>query len=485
MTIARRSLLAGAPAIVRAQSAKPNILFVLMDDLGCSALGCYRGKHVETPNLDALASGGVRFTDAYVTPQCTPTRSTIFTGQYTARNKMWHVIPWYGLPWARVREEDFRENLPREAFTLAKGMKTAGYATGCFGKWHLTANEDGNYNGLRAEAARHYGFDAVASPARDREFQTDDKGVDRLTDETIAFIRANRGGPFFAYLPHHTTHNPLAAPEALVKKHLDRGFPTTGLNNATFLACVEHMDRSIGRLVAALDEMKLREKTMIVFLTDNGGIYRAWNHVSADGKLTERERILEATPFREGKGSAYEGGIRVPMIVNWLGTVRGGQVCATPVHGVDLMPTFFSLAGAKAPDGYVSDGANIRPLLEGRGIGARQLYWYMPFYDLRWAAVPSAVVRDGDWKLIEYFGDRFELGDSEARYVPEPKLELYNLRDDPGEKRDLAGSNGSRVEAMRRGLHRWIESCGSRAPQLNPRHDPARQFAETRERPAG
>jgi arylsulfatase A len=484
MTLTRRALLSGAPALLRAQSSKPNILLILMDDMSCSALSCYGGKHVETPNLDALAADGVRFTDAYVASQCTPTRATILTGQYTARNKMWHVIPWYGLPYARVREEEFRENLPREAFTLAKGLKAVGYATGCFGKWHLTANGDGNYKGLNAAASRYYGFDAVASPARAREFQSGDKGVDRLTGETIAFMRANRDRPFLAYLPHHTTHNPLAAPEALVKKHRDRGFPETGLNNATALACIEHMDRSIGRLVSALDEMKLREKTMIVFLTDNGGIFRAWNHVPEAGRLIERERILEATPFREGKGSAYEGGVRVPMIVNWPGAVRGGQVCRTPVHAVDLMPTFFSLAGARLPEGYVADGADLRPLLDGRGIAPRRLYSYMPFYDLRWALVPSASVRDGDWKLIESFGDHFDLGPSEARYVPERRLELYNLREDPGEKRDLAAAQPSRVETMRRDLHRWIESCGARVPQLNPRHDPARQFAETRERPS-
>ncbi len=455
-----------------------------MDDMGCSALSCYGGKLVETPNLDRLAAGGVRFTDAYVTPQCTPTRATILTGQYTARNRMWHVIPWYGLPWARVREEPFKENLDRGQFTLASGLRDAGYATGCFGKWHLTANADGSYAGLSADASRYYGFDAVVDPPlAGKDFQTGDKAVDRLTDETISFMRTHRERPFFAYLAHHTTHGPLSAPPDLVKKHLDRGFPPSGLNNATALACIEHMDRSIGRMTKALDEMKLRERTAVVFLTDNGGVYRSWNHQPVDGSMTERERVLSSAPFREGKGSAYEGGIRVPMIVNWPGTVRGGQECSTPVHGVDLMPTFFALGGAAAPAGYTSDGVDIRNLWERRDIAPRRLYGYMPFYDLRWAAVPSALVRDGDWKLIESFGDHFELG-ANARYVAAPRLELYNLRTDAGEQRNLAGTEGIRAESMRAGLHRWIESCGAEIPALNTDHDPERQFGETRTRPA-
>jgi arylsulfatase A len=175
---------------------------------------CRGERMVPTPNLDRLAADGVRFTQAYVTPQCTPTRATILTGQYTARNRMWHVIPGYGMPWARVREEPFVDNLPRGHFTLAKGLRDAGYRTACIGKWHLTANEDGHYTNLRNNAAPRYAFHyAAAEPSRPGEQNTGDKMVDRLTGEAIAFMEQNRSRPFFCYLAHHTIHGKVARAE--------------------------------------------------------------------------------------------------------------------------------------------------------------------------------------------------------------------------------------------------------------------------------
>lgn len=470
----RRAFLgAAASAAWGAAGPAPNILLVLMDDLGYGSLGCYGNKLVPTPNLDRLAAEGMRFTDAYATPQCTPTRATLLTGQYTAVNRMWHVIPPYHYPNARVAEPVYGTNLAREAFQLAKGLKKAGYATACLGKWHLSNNSDGDYSGLTEEGARHYGFDTVATARRTaREFQTGDKGVDRLTDEAISFIRKNAGGRWFCYLAHHSIHQPVAAPDELVKKYRDKGFPAEGLNQSTYLACIEHFDRAMGRLVEAVDQAGLGERTLILFLSDNGGVYRTWKPKVARVEAGEPVKVEEGSPLfgnaplRMGKGSAYEGGIRVPLMARWKGRIRRGETCGTPVHIVDLMPTFFDVAGAKKPAGYRMDGVSLLPLLEGRKIAPRALYFYQPFYDIRWLATPSAVIREGDYKLVEFFGDF--ISESDGTYRAEGKVELYNLREDIGESRDLAGVERARAERLRRKLHAWIASTGSAIPGLNP-----------------
>lgn len=477
----RRAFL-GAAGAAMAQTGRrpPNIVFILMDDLGWSSLGCYGSKLAPTPHLDRLASEGMRFTDAYVTPQCTPTRATIHTGQYTARNKMWHVIPPYGLPWARMREPRYRDQLPREAFTLAKGLKAAGYATACIGKWHLTANADGNYNGLRAEASHHYGFDVVSKPlVKPDELRVGDKGVGRLTDEAIAFIEANRDRPFFCYLPHHTIHGVVAAPDEIVARYRAKGYPAEGLNNATYLAAIAYFDQEIGRLLAKLDEWKLRENTVVVFLSDNGGVHEALDFRVKGNRLEVRNTEFSNAPLRDGKGSAYEGGIRVPMIVRWPGVVKARTVNRTPVHAVDLMPTFFEIAGASAPEGYVRDGVSLGPVLRGGRIPERTLYWYMPFYDLRWGATPCAVMREARYKLVEHFGDHVDRAKGNE-YVAEARLELFDLERDLGETENLAGRMAERAQAMQAKLRRWIESSGAEVPGLNPRFDAARQLEESR-----
>lgn len=481
VTVAASPLIRTAKAA--AAHARPNVVFILMDDMGQRALSCYGNPFLKTPHLDGLAAEGMRFTDACVTPQCTPTRATILTGQYTARNRMWHVIPWYGTPWGRVREPEFKENLAREQFILPKGLKAAGYTTAIFGKWHLTRNADGNYTSLRNGAP--YGFDVVMkSGSGPRDLGEDDQGVARLTSEAIAFIEANRNRPFFCYLPHYTPHAKVTAPAEIVKKYRDKGAPADGLHNATYLAALENMDTHIGRLLTALKDLKLAENTAVVFLTDNGGVHEQMNHVpireGGGWRLEVGNREFSNEPLRAGKGSNYEGGIRVPLIVRWPGAVKPGGVCRTPVHGVDLMPTLFGMCGAKAPTGHVQDGVSIEPLLRGKTIRARALYGYTPFYELRWAVTPSAQIREGDYKLIESFGDYIDEGN---RYREGHRLELFNLAADIGERHNLSAKEPARVAAMERKLHAWIRSCGAEIPGPNPRFDPERCLQETRERP--
>lgn len=469
----------------RAGSPPPNILFILTDDQGWPTLGCYGGKQAPTPNLDQLAKDGVRFTAAYVTPQCTPTRAALLTGLHPARSKMWHVIPWYGYPWAPVREPEFVEQLPRDAFTLAKGLKAAGYQTGCFGKWHLTTNADGDYGRLRPEAANHYGFDTVNTPGPG-SLNEGDKHVAHLTDEAIAFMADNRRRPWFCWLAQHTIHGVVAAPAELTAKYRRQGAPAEGLHNATYLAALEHLDTSVGRLLAALDKQGQAERTVVVFLSDNGGVnyvydiapFQAGEGTAQSLKVKARE--FDNAPLRGTKGALYEGGIRVPCLVRWPGVARAGSVCETPIQATDWLPTLLAVARTTAPADLPPDGQSLLPLLQGKSLPERALYWYAPLYDLRWGATPAAAVRSGRFKLIEFFGDSFG---PDGAYRPGRRVELYDLEADPGESTDIAAAHPETVTTLLGELHEHVKSCGSPIPGANPAYDPQRPFRETRTRP--
>ncbi|MCC6882916.1 MAG: sulfatase [Verrucomicrobiales bacterium] len=461
---------------------RPNILFILTDDHGWPTLGCYGSNKVPTPHLDRLAGEGMRFSEAYVMPQCTPTRAALLSGQHTARNGMWHVIPWYGLPWARVEEPGYREQFPRDLPNLPKSLHDAGYTTGMAGKWHLTTGADGDYVSLHPEAAGAYGFDWVA-PRGPGSQNEGDKWVDHLTDQAIGFIQGHHDKPWFFYLAHHTLHGVVAAPPDLVKKHLAAGAPETGMFNATYFAAIEHLDNSIGRLLGALDEMNLRNNTLVVFLSDNGGLDTNYHLPEVnDGSrpLRIKTQEFDNAPLRAGKGSAYEGGIRMPCLVRWPGHVSAGRVCDTPVHVVDWMPTLLAASGASSSGNHRLDGVNLLPLFDGETIAPRPLFWYLPLYDLRWAATPCAVIRQGDWKLIESFGDWF---DEETRYHVGPRLELFNLREDPGELVDQSASESVRAADLRSQLRDWMRSIPVPIPGDNPHFEPTRQLEETKVKP--
>ena len=477
-------LLAGAPLL--AAAPRPNLLFILTDDQGYATLGCYGNRLVPTPHLDRLAAEGVRFTAAYVMPQCTPTRAALLSGQHSARTGLWHVLPWYGSPWAPVAEPAFREQFPRDGFSLPKGLRRAGYVTGMAGKWHLTTGADGDYNGLKPAAGPAYGFDFVA-PRGPGSPNEGDKQVDYLTAQAMQFIETHRAQPWFFYLAHHTIHGKVSAPEALVAKHLAQGAPAVGLGNATYRAAIEHLDNSVGRLLAKLDELALRETTLVVFLSDNGGVKRAFDPRDFKGEGTGRvtrlrvaEEQFDNAPLREGKGSAYEGGLRVPCLVRWPGQLSAGTVATTPVHVVDWLPTLLAAAGQPAPADYAVDGVNLLPLLRGGALPPRALYWHLPLYDLRWAATPCAVIRDGDWKLIDYFGDSFDAAD---RYRAGARTELFNLRDDLGETSDLAAREPARARALQLQLRDWLRSVGATIPGANPHFDAARPLQEVNVKP--
>jgi arylsulfatase A-like enzyme len=399
---------------------------------------------------------------------------------------MWHVISGSYYPWALVREPLYLMNMSRDAFTLAKGLKAAGYTTASLGKWHVTVNDDGNYTQLKASAAHYYGFDHVAKP-RTTAAMDYDAAVDHLTDEAIRFIDANQGKPWFCYLAHYAVHQKVIAPPELVKKYLARGAPATGLGNATILAALEHLDTSVGRLLTALDERKLTDRTIVVFVSDNGGVRREYNREpfrngpGTASQLTVREWIFDNAPLRNGKGTLYEGGIRVPCIVRWPGGAKPGTVCDVPIQVTDWLPTLFEMAGASVPAGYPLDGQSIVPLLRGSTIPARTLYWYAPLYDIGWGATPAAAIRRGDFKLIEYFGDWF---DESGKYVPSASLQLYNLATDVGETKDLAAQMPDKVKSLHGELRAWLKTMSAEIPGKNLYNDKERPLKESRERPA-
>ncbi len=484
------ALLVSTPTAVLAETDKPNILLILTDDQGWPTLGCYGGKLVATPHLDRLAAQGARFTDAYVTSQCTPTRATLLTGQYTARHRLWHVLSWYGYPWARMTEPPFAEDFGRDTFTLGKGLQKAGYATAIVGKWHLTSNADGNYMGLQPNAARHYGFDhAPPVLSRDHFKPGADRGVDQLTDQTIDFIKANRDRPWFCFLSHHMIHGVVVAPDDVTQRYRDRGFGDEGPNRAVYLAGLEHLDRSVGRLMSALDEMNESRDTLVIFLSDNGGIDQRLSFKSlprpnpAQPRFTPDMREYDNAPLRAGKGSVYEGGVRVPMVVRWPGHVAPGRVIGTPVHAIDILPTAFDLAGTDVPEGVTIDGRSLRTLMtrgDDARLNNRPIYQYYPFYDLRWGLTPCASVRLGEYKLIEFFGDRV---DADGRYQSGHRLELFNLRDDPGETKNLADAQPRRTSQLRDRLHAWMNQLDAQLSVINTHHDTERAFVETRQKP--
>lgn len=472
------------PAVEPPTPQRPNILFVLTDDQGWSTLSCYGNQLVSTPHLDRLAKEGMRFTDAYVTPQCTPTRASLLTGQHTARNGMWHVIGWYGTPWAPVAEPVYRENLEPQQCRLPHLLKQAGYRTGMGGKWHLTNNQHGHYVFLKQQSAALFGFDEVAPPGVGSQNEGD-KWVDHLTNHACKFMIRNQEQRWFYYLAHHTLHNKVSAPAPLIEKYRSRGAPETGLENATYLAAIEHLDNSIGRLMNQIEELQLHDRTMVVFLSDNGGIDRScnlpqWEGAPLDGSqpLTIKERQFDNAPLREGKGSVYEGGIRVPCIVRWPAKVPAGSTSNTPVHIIDWLPTLLSAAGKPVDSG--ADGIDLLPVLTGQPIPRRALYWYMPLYDLRWKSTPSAIIREGDFKLIEYFGDWY---DDENAYHLGPRTELYNLSNDLSEQRNLADSDPRTAGRLRAKLLNWIRSVPAKVPEQNAHHDPTQALLETKDKP--
>ncbi len=329
-------------------SGRPNIIFILADDLGWTDLGVQGSRYYETPNIDRLASQGMRLTSYHNCQNCTPTRAALMSGQYAPRTGVYTVgsidrFAWRTRP---LRPVDNVENLPLDKITVAQALGAAGYATGLFGKWHL--GEQGEYHPGRR------GFDeAIVSMGRHFDFATSPRTeypagqylADFLTDKAVDFIRRHRGRPFFLYLSHFAVHTPLDANPALIDRFRQKP-PAAGHRNPTYAAMIASVDESVGRVLAVLDELGLAENTVVIFSSDNVGV----GGYVREGIGKETNDITDNAPLRSGKGSLYEGGTRVPFLVRWPGVTRPGSACGVPAIHVDLYPTFLEIAGAKPPE---------------------------------------------------------------------------------------------------------------------------------------
>ena len=429
---------------------KPNILFILIDDMGWMDLGCQGNPHVKTPNIDRFAMEGVRFTDAYApAPVCSPTRAALMTGHSPARLHLTNHLPHqnrFTPPESKLLPAEMRDHLPLEYTTIAERLRDeAGYATAFIGKWHLYKGREEKF------AAQFQGFDiniggcsyggppTFFDPYR-IPFLTDRKKgeylPDRLADETISFMQkqVQAKKPFYVALWNYTVHWPMEAPGEFVAKWADK--PKVGYNHKVYPAMLETMDLAIARVLEELGRLKIEEETFVVFTSDNGPF----------------GGVGDARPLRADKGHLYEGGIRVPLIVRWPGKVAAGTVREDPVILTDFYPTLLEVAGLKTRKHYPGDGESLLPVLTGEADLQRDaLFWHYPNFAFHRDNRLGSAIRMGDYKLIEFF-DKNE-------------VELYNLREDLGEKKNLAGVEVGRVEEMRKRLSRWREKSGARMPR--------------------
>ncbi|MBI4578556.1 MAG: sulfatase, partial [Planctomycetes bacterium] len=484
-TVIACGLLTSSAAAAETSARKPNIVFILADDLGYTDVACYGSKYYETPNIDRLAAQGIRFTDGYTCgPNCQPTRAALMSGQYGPRTGVYTVGSIDRFNWRSrsLRPVDNVPALPLDKITIAQALKKAGYATGMFGKWHL--GEDGAHHPGRR------GFDeAIVSAGVHFNFKTSPKTdypqgeylADFLTNKAVDFIRRHKDEPFFLYLPHFAVHTPHEAKADLIAKFKPKP-PAGGHRDPTYAAMIYSVDESVGRVVKLLDELKLADNTLVIFSSDNGGV---GGYQRAGLKRTEG--ITDNDPLRGGKGMLYEGGIRVPYIFRWPltrdgreasrgdrvasrvkgwpGGIPPGTTCDQPINSVDLYPTLLEAAGASPPADYPLDGVSYLSLLTsgGKADWKREvIYWHFPGYlgagGGDWRTLPVGVVRSGDFKLLEFFEDR--------------RLELYNLREDIGEKNDLAAKMPDKVKSLAEQLHRWRDQVGAKMPTPNTNQDP-------------
>jgi arylsulfatase A-like enzyme len=429
-------------------AAPPNFVFILIDDMGATDLGCYGSKFYETPNIDRLAKEGVRFTQGYsACTVCSPTRASLLTGKNPAALRLTDWIAGHDRPFAKLKIPDWTKELRAGEVTLPALLKQAGYATASIGKWHLgpagptergfDLNIAGTEKGQPPSYFSPYKI-ATLPDGPAGEFLTE-----RLTSEAEKFIEQNKDHPFFLYLPHFAVHQPIAGKPAVVEKYKAKMTMENPQHNATYAALVESVDDSVGRIRAKLDALGLTENTVIVFTSDNGGL------------------VLGQTTYnlglRAGKGSAYEGGVRVPLIYCWPGKIAPGE-CAEPAITADHFYTLLELAGV--PAGATGEYRSLAPLVLGKGaIAPRELHWHYPHYHPG-GATPYSAVRSGDFKLIAFFEDSH--------------LELYNLKDDPEETTNLVPANPAKAEEMRRQLAAWWMEARAQLPTPNPDFDPAR-----------
>lgn len=449
---------------------RPNIVFILADDLGWADLPAYGNTFNEAPHIDKLAAEGVRFTNAYAAcPVCSPTRASIQSGQYPARIGITDFITGHWRPYEEVIVPVNRtQYLPEEIVTIGEALKNAGYATGYFGKWHLGNNPEHHpLNQGYDEANVGQGFYNVSfNPPR--EINSPKRLSELLTDFGESFIENNRNNPFFLFLAHYDVHVQLDADMDLIEKYLNKERKDSYPGNAVYAAMIEHLDRSTGRIVAKLKETGLEENTIIIFYSDNGGLIGRFDKIPllAENKLPVYKNnplqyiASSNAPLRAEKGTLYEGGIREPLIVKWPAKIEKGRVSEALATSVDFYPTLLEIAGAEQPGGQVLDGKSLLPeFIENNFNSERAIFWHYPVYH---HDVPAGAVRKGDWKLIEN--------------QVTGKVSLYNLRADISEAMNLAELYPEKTSELKTLLQNWQKEVNAEFPVPNPEFDEGRRY---------
>ncbi len=459
----RREWLAAGAAMLQGK-ARPNIVFVLADDLGWKDTGFNGSDFYETPHLDRLTGEGMVFSQAYACgANCAPSRACLLSGQYTPRHGVYAVGNTKRGPVKKMRLEPVpnKEYLEPATVTLAEALRAAGYATGLFGKWHL-----GNRNGSepRAQGFDEYFDPRFPNPNRKRDEPEDPKGIYSLTRAAGAFMEKHRERPFFAFVSHHAIHSTQEARPATLEKFHAKAKGRQH-KNALYAACVHDLDDGVGRLLGKLEELGIAKNTLLVFTSDNGGTQRS---------LQE--------PLRGSKGCYYEGGIREPMIVKWPGRVKAGTTCGVPVANVDFYPTFVEAAGGAKTAGQAQDGESLLPLFAGgKRLKREAIYWHFPGYldvavprgrDADFRTRPVSVIRKGDWKLLLYH-EEWQLDGGREKLDTNRAVELYNMAEDAGERRDLARENRGKREELVNDLLGWMRATRAPLPeQRNAEYEP-------------
>jgi arylsulfatase A-like enzyme len=439
-------------------AGKPNVVLIVIDDLGQRDLACYGSKFYRTPNVDKLAADGLRFTDFYAAcPVCSPTRASILTGEYPVRTGITDWIPGRkDFPDQRLKQAPLRNELALEEVTIAEALKGRGYATGHIGKWHLGGKGfepqrqgfDVNIAGDQTGSPRSYFAPFENKQGKMPGLENAPAGeylTDRLAAEAENFIEANKDKPFFLYLPHYAVHTPLRAKQEIIDKYKVK--PRAGSqSNPVYAAMVESMDEAVGRVIKKLDDLKLSENTLVIFTSDNGGL------ATTEGGPTG---ATFNAPLREGKGFLYEGGVRVPLIVKWPGKIKPGTVTDQVACSIDFYDTILEATGAKAES--KRDGVSLLPVFRGEKLAERAIYWHYPHYSNQ-GGKPGGAVRRGDYKLIEHYEDG--------------RRELFDVKRDISESRNLILEKPTIADELAASLDAWRKEAGAKMPVPNPDYRP-------------
>ncbi len=449
LTIVAIALLFPACSANEKEQNRPNILFILADDLGWRDLGCYGNNIHETPHIDKLASDGMRVTDAYAaSPVCSPTRVSIMAGKYPSRTGITNWLPGDNYQDTPLLCDETAQFMQLEETTLVEAMKAGGWQTAFVGKWHL---------GEKPYYPQHQGFDinvagnhwghpheGCFSPYQMEHLEDGPEGEylpDRLTSEAIHAMEglSKEEKPWLIYMSYYTVHGPFHAKAEKVRKYKEKASQANVELNAEYAAMVESLDENVGRILRWLDEKGLRENTIIVFTSDNGGFHRATHN----------------WPLRGYKGELYDGGIRVPWIVQWPGATKPGSVSNKPVISTDFYPTILEMTGQALRPTQHRDGVSLVPLLKSDPDFDRgPMIWHYPHYLPRHHAVPGSAIRIGDWKFIQYYEDG--------------RQELYNLKLDIGESDNLRERMSEKAAEMKAQLDAMLKEHGAKIPAPDP-----------------